>query len=120
MAGNDYLNASGGDDWLSGGDGNDRISAGSGNDTLYGGAGRDTMTGGVGLDVFIIYQAGDSGATATTRDWINDFNVAQGDVLDFSLVDADTATAGDQAFTRLPPSPARPGRWCAATTLGRT
>jgi hypothetical protein len=49
-----------------------------------------------------VFDDGDlSGTTLKTADRIADFNHAQGDVVDLSGIDADTGTAGDQAFTFL-------------------
>jgi Ca2+-binding RTX toxin-like protein len=64
--------------------------------TLTGNDGTDMLTGKAGADRFAYGAAGDSaGATA---DRITDFSHAQGDRIDLSIIDADTAVAGDQAF----------------------
>ena len=121
LAGNDTIQGLGGDDMLGGGDGadslnggtgadtlagdngndyllgdvgNDSLVGGAGADTLNGGGGDDTMAGGTGQDLFV-FRAGD---LSMTGDRITDFSKADGDRIDLSLMDADTAKAGDQAF----------------------
>lgn len=78
---------SGGDDTLYGGDGNDIIfgqegndviHGGAGNDILVGGSGDDTLIGGAGADQFLYF------AVSHGIDTIRDFNVGEGDVLDFA------------------------------------
>jgi Ca2+-binding RTX toxin-like protein len=85
---------------LSGGAGNDTLSGGLGNDTLTGGAGVDLLTGGTGNDIFVYTLASDTGAAVGTRDTITDFVVGQ-DKIDLSLIDANTATVGNDAFTTM-------------------
>jgi serralysin len=65
---------------------------------LTGGGGADLLQGGAGHDSFIYTQVSDS--SLNQFDTILDFteNVDQ---LDFSLIDANVAVAGDQAFTFL-------------------
>ena len=89
-----------GNNLLDGGDGNDTLSGGTGDDTLTGGAGRDVMNGGAGSDLFVFNSLTDSGLTSTTRDSISSF-VSGVDRLDLSALDADSASAGDQAFSGL-------------------
>jgi Ca2+-binding RTX toxin-like protein len=109
-AGIDTLYGDNGDDTLYGGDGNDTLYGYFGNDTLNGGNGddwllghhdADTVTGGAGNDTFAYWDASDS--TPGAFDQITDFNSAGGegadDQIDLSTIDADTATAGNQAFT---------------------
>ena len=69
----------------------------NGADTLSGGGGADVLTGGVGADHFQYTALGES--TWAVRDTITDFNRFQGDKLDLSLLDANTALDGDQGFT---------------------
>ena len=66
--------------------GNDILKGGSGADKLYGGAGNDTLTGGAGADTFV-FQFFNEG-----HDTIKDFNVTQGDTLDFSVLAAGNAS----------------------------
>jgi serralysin len=96
LDGNDVISAGGGNDWLEGGNGADKMSGGLGNDVLIGGTGKDTLTGNGGADTFFFFAASDSATSAF--DLITDFSQAQGDLIDVSYIDADTGTAGDQAF----------------------
>ena len=98
LAGNDALSGFAGADYLSGDAGNDQLNGGAGNDTLLGGAGRDELTGGTDSDFFRFDALSDS-AVGGNRDLIVDFNRGQGDRIDLALIDANTALAGDQAFT---------------------
>ena len=82
-------------DNLRGLDGDDTISGGGGNDVITGGVGADTLTGGAGADSFIYYHIGES--TLTASDLITD--LASGDLINLSGVDANTGVAGDQAFS---------------------
>jgi len=84
QAGDDYIWAYAGDDTLYGGLGNDYISAYEGDDLIYGGLGKDTMYGGLGADSFI-YEAGETPNPSKT-DFIGDFNVSEGDVIDISAL----------------------------------
>jgi Ca2+-binding RTX toxin-like protein len=72
----------------------DTLTGGAGNDTLSGGLGGDTLTGGLGTDTFAYEALAQS--TAADADLVTDF--ASGDRIDLALLDADTATGGDQAF----------------------
>jgi Ca2+-binding RTX toxin-like protein len=96
--GNDTIN---GDGALYGDAGIDSIVGGAGDDTLIGGAARDQLTGGDGADTFVYTALADSPAVSGQRDEITDFSHAQGDRIDLSAIDADTATPGDQAFTLI-------------------
>jgi Ca2+-binding RTX toxin-like protein len=86
-----------GADALFGATGTDRMNGGAGNDTLNGGAQRDLLTGGTGADVFVLAATNESGITSTLRDSIADF-LSGTDVLDLSLIDANTGVGGNQAF----------------------
>lgn len=96
---NDTLTGSSGNNVLDGGAGNDSLSGGGGNDTLIGGLGSDVLTGGGGNDTFDLNALSETGITTATRDRITDF--ATGDRIDLSSLDANTATATNDAFTRL-------------------
>lgn len=85
-----------GNDVLNGGAGNDTLEGGAGNDTLIGGAGKDVLTGGLGNDIFDFNALSEMGITSTTWDVITDF--AKGDRIDLSTLDANTATAANDAF----------------------
>jgi Ca2+-binding RTX toxin-like protein len=76
--------------------GNDALNGGAGADTLIGGAGKELLTGSGGLDVMRFTALSDSGTVFATRDAINTF--AHGDKIDLSLIDANSAVAGNQAF----------------------
>ena len=75
------------------------INGGGGNDTINGGGGADRLTGSTDADVFVYTLTSDSGVGAG-RDVIADF-VSGEDKLDFSAMDANTATAlpANEAFT---------------------
>lgn len=72
------------------------LSGGAGKDVLTGGGGKDSLTGGSGADAFIFTALTDSSMAAL--DLITDFNWADGDTIDLSRIDANSALAGDQAF----------------------
>ena len=75
------------------------INGGGGNDSINGSGGADRLTGGTGADTFVYTATGNSGVGAG-RDVIADF-VSGIDKLDFSAIDANTATAlpANEAFT---------------------
>lgn len=93
--GDDRLVGGAGSDTLFGGPGDDYLSGGGGADRLVGGWGVDTLVGGAGRDVFVFADPGHAGRGAE-RDTILDFG--WGDRIDLSGMDADTTTAGNQAF----------------------
>jgi Ca2+-binding RTX toxin-like protein len=66
------------------GGGNDIVTGGRGADRISGGQGRDTLTGGLGADTFVISG---SDLVAADADTFVDFNIAQGDRIEF---DGDT------------------------------
>src|SRR5262249_13765905 len=72
----------------------DTLYGGDGDDTLIGGAGADWLTGGAGADIFK-FAAGDSPTGGA--DHICDF-LSGTDKIDLSAIDADSGTAGNQAF----------------------
>jgi Ca2+-binding RTX toxin-like protein len=92
LSGNSAANA------LSGGAGNDTLVGGSGNDRLIGGAGTDNLTGGTGTDTYAFGALSDMGAGAL-RDVINGFKSTEGDLLDFTGLDANPQTTTVDAFT---------------------
>jgi Ca2+-binding RTX toxin-like protein len=83
---------------LSGKDGDDTLNGASGADRLIGGAGRDTLTGGNQGDTFVWWSTTETSKEAAYADVITDFNFAQNDRIDLSLIDADIYAAGNQAF----------------------
>ncbi|MFE0754849.1 S8 family serine peptidase [Inquilinus sp. NPDC058860] len=70
----------------------------NGNDVLTGGVGRDELTGGAGADRFVYTSLVQSPVGVAGADLITDFSRAQGDRIDLSALDANTGTAGNQAF----------------------
>ncbi len=94
-AGNDIVRLAGGSaaGIVFGGEGRDDLAGGSGSDRLSGGAGRDLLRGGAGDDVFI-FDDGDSGFRAATRDRISDFRRNE-DKIDLSRIDARPGGADD-------------------------
>ncbi|MDW9483185.1 protease [Sinorhizobium meliloti] len=115
-AGVNFLRGYLGNDRTYGGDGNDRVYSHEGNDVLYGELGDDIMRGGTENDVLIgglgaddLYgEAGtdrfdfnlttESTVSSTGRDTIFAFSHAEGDKIDLSSIDANTAAAGNQVF----------------------
>ena len=102
--GDDRLLGDGGDDRLLGGTGrdmllggpsDDRLLGGAGTDRLVGGWGQDALLGGAGRDVFVFADPGHAGA-GDARDTIRD--LARGDRIDLSGMDADSTTRADQEF----------------------
>ena len=82
---------------LIGGAGNDILIGGAGNDRLVGGLGKDTLTGGTGKDAFVFTSLNDMGLTRATWDVITDFKRGE-DKIDLGALDANTATAANEAF----------------------
>lgn len=97
-ADNDVVKGGAGNDHVYGDAGNDDVQGGAGDDWVFGGAGADRLSGGTGADHFVFVD-GDLGSTLATSDTVTDFKAIQGDVLDFSGIDADTTLAGDQGFS---------------------
>lgn len=118
-ADNDVLYGEDGLDKLLGGGGNDSLYGGADQDTLKGSAGDDFLSGGAGLDFLAGGTGGDTFAfenygAGRHFDYLYDFNVAEGDRLDFSnlvdgydpLTDAISdfvkmAEAGNNTFVRV-------------------
>jgi Ca2+-binding RTX toxin-like protein len=96
-AGNDFIHGNSGADRLDGGAGNDELRGGGENDRLTGGLGADLMHGGDGRDTFVFRTADESGVGSGHRDVIQWFQQGA-DTMDLSLIDANTALAGDQLF----------------------
>ncbi|WIO75538.1 type I secretion C-terminal target domain-containing protein [Porticoccaceae bacterium LTM1] len=70
-----------GDSVFRGSEGDESITGTTGDDLIYGAGGDDILTGDTGSDLFV-WLAGDE--TGSPTDTVTDFNVGQGDVLDFS------------------------------------
>ena len=86
-----------GNDVIWGSDADESIFGGSGVDTLFGGAGSNTLTGGTGADKFQFTKS-------STQDVITDFNVLEGDTLNFfnqggAIFDKDTMTLSNGFLT---------------------
>ncbi len=96
LGGDDVLTGGNGHDELFGNGGDDVLSGDGGEDLLIGGPGADLLTGGYEGDIFQINH-GDSGLGAGA-DRITDF-VQIVERIDLRGIDADTGTAGDQAFS---------------------
>jgi Ca2+-binding RTX toxin-like protein len=62
----------------------ENIIGGAGDDVIFGGAGNDVISGGAGADQFVWNDADVGVAGAPAVDVINDFNAAEGDVLNLS------------------------------------
>jgi hypothetical protein len=86
------------DELLRGGEDEDRLFGDAGADTLSGGEGADTLRGGTEADVFAYGDLADS--TVIAADYIFDFQRGI-DLLDLSALDADAATAEDDAFVAI-------------------
>ena len=99
MGGHDSVLGAAGNDILFGNDGGDKLNGGAGNDIIVGGAGADWLIGHAGADRFQFFSVADSAPGWANRDFIDDFGFAQGDRIDLQSIDANTALAGNQAFT---------------------
>jgi Ca2+-binding RTX toxin-like protein len=73
------------------------LTSGAGNDSLTGGIGADQLTGGLGADQYIFVSVADFSMGVLDR--IMDFNRMQGDRINLAVIDANSALAGNQAFT---------------------
>ncbi len=74
--------------------GDDVIIGGDGADTINGGTGYDVLTGGAGADTFVFDTL--TSSTTARPDVITDFGT--GDLLNLSMIDANTQMTGNQAF----------------------
>ncbi len=97
--GNDSVLGNDGNDTLFGDAGADILRGGNGDDILVGGAGADQLQGGVGADTFRFLSTADLGLTGATSDRVLDFSSVQGDRIDLTAIDANSALAGNQAFS---------------------
>lgn len=69
----------------------------AGDNVLTGGGGQDLLTGGGGNDVFVFKTLAEIGNSALGSDVITDFDL--GDIIDLSALDANSATAANDAFS---------------------
>ncbi|WP_341958258.1 hypothetical protein [Pseudomonas sp. RC10] len=79
-----------GQETLFGDIGRDTLNGAGGDDRIDGGEDGDTLTGGSGADIFFFAHAEDSyrvdGTDVRNRDVVTDFNAADGDLVDLSLL----------------------------------
>ncbi|MBK8008731.1 MAG: hypothetical protein IPK23_10085 [Rhizobiales bacterium] len=94
------LRGLGGSDALFGYGGNDTLDGGDGADSLVGGAGADAIFGGADSDNFTYRFTSESGPKKAQRDTIFDFQDGV-DLINLSLVDADSVTSGIQQFSYI-------------------
>jgi Ca2+-binding RTX toxin-like protein len=87
-----------GDNLLDGKAGVDTIKGGAGNDTIIGGVGNDLMYGQGGFDTFLVRQESVNTTGTLESDRIYDLDLAGGDRIDLSQIDADSVLGGNQAF----------------------
>ncbi len=82
---------------------NNDIYGNSGDNVIFGDTGFDDMYGGDGADRFVYTDISESGSNQGNDflDRIHDFAAGEGDKIDFSAIDADPNTAGDDAFVFL-------------------
>lgn len=121
--GNDRINGGDGNDTIRGGDGDDHVNAGDGDDSVFGGdgddlletnPGQDIVVGGSGKDVIIGGEDADrmrGGEMADTFIWlkdhhsgmdvIEDFDVTEGDALDFTDLLAGHGYRGDGGWNSV-------------------
>lgn len=92
--GNDTLNGDAGNDSLIGGGFNDTVIGGDGDDKIIGGLGADWLTGGLGNDTFKYKSSAEINGDRIT-------DLAVGDKIDLSAIDANLQQTGDQAFSFL-------------------
>ena len=93
----DTLSGNSGANVLNGGAGDDTLVGGAGNDRLIGGQGTDTLTGGTGADTYVFGSLSEMG-TGVLRDVISSFKSAEGDLLDFTGLDANPLSTDMDAF----------------------
>ena len=74
------------------------IMGNSGNNIITGGFGIDILAGGAGSDVFRFLLTAESGSSQGAVDLITDFNTAQADVIDLSMIDAIESTSINDSF----------------------
>jgi Ca2+-binding RTX toxin-like protein len=84
-----------GDDLIKTGAAHDYIIARAGNDVIIAGGASDIIFGGAGNDTFVYTAI--SNSTAAASDDIRDF--ANGDLIDLALIDANTNSISNDAFT---------------------
>jgi Ca2+-binding RTX toxin-like protein len=98
LIGIENLLGSGFSDNFFGDAGSNTLDGAAGNDFLTGGRGQDILFGGADADRFIFNSRAETPKGAANRDVIMDFSHAQDDVIDLSVIDANTHKGGNQAF----------------------
>jgi Ca2+-binding RTX toxin-like protein len=78
--------------------GANRLTGNSGDNLITGNGGADVLKGNLGADIFRYFAISDSSTSGIDR--IDDFALAQGDVVDISAIDANEGQVGDQAFNQ--------------------
>jgi Ca2+-binding RTX toxin-like protein len=84
---------------LAGNEFDNTIRGNDGANVILGARGVDTLTGNGGADTFAWRSLNETGVTIATMDLITDFNRAQGDRIDVSLVDPSVFDDGIDQFT---------------------
>lgn len=103
-SGTNRLGGGAGNDTISGAGGADSIRGGTGHDWIRGGTGGDYLVGNSGADKFVYYTVAEiGGAGGEPGDFITDFEglgagATERDRIDLHRIDANTATAADDAF----------------------
>jgi parallel beta-helix repeat protein len=95
--GDDRADGNAGDDTLIGQDGADDLRGDAGDDFIFGGNGADILFGGADADTFE-FRATSESPTLAGADRIQDFNLADGDVIRVATIDANAATTSNEAF----------------------
>jgi Ca2+-binding RTX toxin-like protein len=95
----------------------------SGNDQITASTNQNIMTGGAGADTFVFISTATAGIGAS-RDMIFDFGSlidvgATHDVIDLSIIDANSVTSGDNAFTFIDKSGSGPMANAGFSALGQ-
>lgn len=75
----------------------DTLTGDGGTNVITGGLGRDVLSGGGGNDIFAFNAIAETSASLSLADVIADFNL--GDLIDLSGIDANRATAANDAFS---------------------
>ncbi len=97
--GNDVLYGEAGYNTMYGGAGNDVIYGGSDGNYIEGGTGADKLYGSAGADTFLFRGTDFVGGLAASMDDIYNFSSRQGDKISLSLIDANSKTAANEAFS---------------------
>jgi len=98
LTGIENLSGSQGGDILDGNAGANVLQGWNGGDSLVGRGGKDTLTGGAGADHYYFTALGDS-VVGINADLVTDFSHAQADIIDLSIMDANSGLDGNQAFS---------------------